>query len=194
MISKAENHLEYTHMNKLSRLVALGALAASLAVPMSAANASIVVSATNDISSWIDTGITLNAGTTYNFSVIDPATIWSAGSDDPSTRKSNANGIDPSFYGQFAFGDLTANYGTLVGQVGSHFFVIGTGTSLSGLSGQLKVGYWDSFYGDNSGSQSLEITTAIPETSTWAMMLLGFAGIGFMGYRRARSGSPFRLA
>jgi PEP-CTERM motif len=25
---------------------------------------------------------------------------------------------------------------------------------------------------------------AVPEASTWAMMLLGFAGVGFMGYRR----------
>ena len=27
---------------------------------------------------------------------------------------------------------------------------------------------------------------AVPEPSTWAMMLLGFAGLGFAGYRRAR--------
>jgi hypothetical protein len=28
---------------------------------------------------------------------------------------------------------------------------------------------------------------AAPEPSTWAMMLLGFAGLGFAGYRRARA-------
>jgi len=28
------------------------------------------------------------------------------------------------------------------------------------------------------------IAPAVPETSTWAMMLLGFAGIGFMAFRR----------
>jgi hypothetical protein len=28
------------------------------------------------------------------------------------------------------------------------------------------------------------VTSAVPEPTTWAMMLLGFAGIGFMGYRR----------
>jgi hypothetical protein len=28
--------------------------------------------------------------------------------------------------------------------------------------------------------------TGVPEPSTWAMMLLGFAGLGFAGYRRAR--------
>ena len=28
--------------------------------------------------------------------------------------------------------------------------------------------------------------TTVPETSTWAMMLLGFAGLGYAGYRRSR--------
>ena len=33
----------------------------------------------------------------------------------------------------------------------------------------------------------VSITTAdTPEPSTWAMMLLGFAGLGFAGYRRTR--------
>lgn len=32
----------------------------------------------------------------------------------------------------------------------------------------------------------------VPEASTWAMMILGFAGIGFMGYRRRRNGMSFR--
>jgi PEP-CTERM motif len=41
----------------------------------------------------------------------------------------------------------------------------------------------------------LDVTTsgvtppAAPEPSTWAMMLLGFAGLGFAGYRRARASS-----
>ena len=28
------------------------------------------------------------------------------------------------------------------------------------------------------------VTSAVPEPSTWAMMILGFAGVGFMAYRR----------
>ena len=35
--------------------------------------------------------------------------------------------------------------------------------------------------------------SAVPEASTWAMMLLGFAGVGFLAYRRKREAS-FRLA
>jgi len=31
---------------------------------------------------------------------------------------------------------------------------------------------------------SLTISAAVPEPSTWATMILGFAGIGFMAYRR----------
>jgi hypothetical protein len=33
-------------------------------------------------------------------------------------------------------------------------------------------------------------SSPVPEPSTWAMMLLGFAGLGFVGYRRARRGTP----
>jgi hypothetical protein len=51
---------------------------------------------------------------------------------------------------------------------------------------------WDNFppgnlqeyFGGNSLRGSLTISSAIPEPSTWAMLLLGFAGIGFMAYRR----------
>ncbi len=32
------------------------------------------------------------------------------------------------------------------------------------------------------------VTGGVPETSTWAMMLLGFAGLGFAGYRKATHG------
>ena len=32
------------------------------------------------------------------------------------------------------------------------------------------------------------VGTTVPEPSTWAMMLLGFAGLGFLGYRKVRTG------
>ena len=38
------------------------------------------------------------------------------------------------------------------------------------------------------------VTSAVPEPSTWAMMILGFFGLGFMAYRRKQNGPPFRLA
>ena len=38
-----------------------------------------------------------------------------------------------------------------------------------------------------------EAVTAVPEPSTWAMMVLGFAGVGFMAYRRKSQGPALRL-
>ncbi|KRR07372.1 hypothetical protein CQ12_00895 [Bradyrhizobium jicamae] len=35
---------------------------------------------------------------------------------------------------------------------------------------------------------------AVPEPSTWAMMILGFAGVGFMAYRRRQNGPKRRFA
>lgn len=37
------------------------------------------------------------------------------------------------------------------------------------------------------------MTPAVPEPSTWAMMILGFAGIGFLAYRR-KNATAFRFA
>ena len=33
---------------------------------------------------------------------------------------------------------------------------------------------------------NVTVTVNVPEPSTWALMVLGFAGLGFAGYRRAR--------
>ena len=35
-----------------------------------------------------------------------------------------------------------------------------------------------------SSNAILTISSSVPEPSTWAMMILGFAGVGFMAYRR----------
>jgi hypothetical protein len=53
----------------------------------------------------------------------------------------------------------------------------------------------DVFAFDNLSIGSLQqVTPSVPEPSTWAMMLLGFAGIGFMAYRRKQNGAGIRLA
>jgi hypothetical protein len=38
--------------------------------------------------------------------------------------------------------------------------------------------------GEFTGTMTPIVTAAVPEASTWAMMILGFTGIGFMTYRR----------
>ena len=45
----------------------------------------------------------------------------------------------------------------------------------------------------DTGFQLLDSVSAVPEPSTWAMMILGFAGVGFMAYRR-RNTAMLRIA
>src|ERR1035437_2842458 len=64
----------------------------------------------------------------------------------------------------------------------------GGGACLSHVSEYVvPVYYTDSssqFISGKEGTQVFATISAVPEPSTWAMMLLGFAGIGFMAYRR----------
>jgi hypothetical protein len=61
--------------------------------------------------------------------------------------------------------------------------------SLSIAEGILQVTPADFAYRLDAGT----ITALVPEASTWAMMVLGFAGVGFMAYRR-KPASPLRWA
>jgi hypothetical protein len=47
-----------------------------------------------------------------------------------------------------------------------------------------------SFTSDVSG----DFSSTVPEPSTWAMMLLGFAGLGYVGFRKARARSAISIA
>ena len=40
---------------------------------------------------------------------------------------------------------------------------------------------------------NVSLTTAVPEPSTWAMLLLGFAGLGFAACRRTRPSARRRM-
>ena len=41
------------------------------------------------------------------------------------------------------------------------------------------------------GKPGWVLYSPVPEPSTWAMMLVGFAGLGFAGYRRARVAAQY---
>jgi fibro-slime domain-containing protein len=60
----------------------------------------------------------------------------------------------------------------------------------------LQVFYADRARTDAVLGLSLDGATvsAVPEPSTWAMMILGFFGLGFMAYRRKHNGPAIRIA
>jgi hypothetical protein len=47
----------------------------------------------------------------------------------------------------------------------------------------------ENWYGFTVGVQA-----PVPEPSTWAMMILGFFGLGFMAYRRKQHGAALKVA
>jgi hypothetical protein len=64
--------------------------------------------------------------------------------------------------------------------------------TVSGPGGALQ--FTENGPSDNQGNLLDNVVlTAVPEASTWAMMLLGFLGVGFMAYR-SKDGSAFRFA
>lgn len=189
------------------------ALVAGLAgISATSAQAVVVTAFTNSSSGGTgsSTGVILALG--QNFTVtVDPNDLWNAGA---LPRWSNADGLTgPRFavlgddsgqapgtligqdFGLWGQDGLNLPYGTLVGKIGvGDFFEIGT--SFSGpanAAGELKLFYWDSNFSDNTQYVTAQIS-AVPEPSTWAMMILGFAGVGYLAYRRRNQAAALRQA
>ena len=81
-------------------------------------------------------------------------------------------------------GGLSLPYGTLVGKIGAASSLKSAPHSrAANAAGELKLYYWDSDFSDNTEYVTATIS-AVPEPSTWAMMILGFAGVGYLAYRR----------
>jgi hypothetical protein len=77
-------------------------------------------------------------------------------------------------YGALVSGDIFLNAGTVLGIV---------------VGGQGLTGNFDGIWGGGGGGGSFVFetaATAVPEPATWALMLVGFAGLGFAGYRRGK--------
>jgi choice-of-anchor C domain-containing protein len=104
--------------------------------------------------------------------------------------------IDVTTLGSFSFD--TSNPQTSLTDMGwkqFSFTFVGTGT--------LQTLDFESTTTGNSGNSSFPTAfgpaldnvavTAIPEPATWAMMVLGFIGVGFMAYRR-KNNATFRIA
>jgi hypothetical protein len=84
--------------------------------------------------------------------------------------------------------DLLANTLFDFGALGvSKFKVLGIDESL-GLDPDNATAFVTqvTFTGDGTFTGTMTAITAVPEPSTWAMLILGFAGIGFMTYRRRK--------
>ena len=123
---------------------------------------------------------------TFSQAVVNPVfAIWSLGQGGgPASFVFNATPTlvagGPS--NEYGGGTITVAGNTVGGLEGNGTVeFVGTFTSLSWTNPQYE--YW---YGFDVGFQSVagRSVDAVPEPSTWAMLLLGFAGVGFVAYRR----------
>jgi choice-of-anchor C domain-containing protein len=87
----------------------------------------------------------------------------------------------------FTFDTTGKSHGNM-GWITESFLYTATGASTITFQ-SLTVGP-GAYYGPALDNVSV---TAVPEASTWAMMILGFMGVGFVAYRR-KSTSTLRLA
>jgi hypothetical protein len=103
-----------------------------------------------------------------------------------------ASGPDQTFTGNqiaAATGMNTTHPNTVGAQSNGFLLFSGLGAFTSVVLSSSQ----NSFEVDNIAFYS-EIAPGVPETSTWAMMILGFFGVGFMAYRRKSNNIAFRIA
>jgi hypothetical protein len=98
-------------------------------------------------------------------------------------------------------GPKTVQLLTFEGTVGSSFLLSSSSFALSTGDGGTKAFFAADITttfatgASNTGPVGgLTISTAVPEPATWTMMILGFAGVGFLAYRRKNRSSTFRFA
>ena len=107
----------------------------------------------------------------------------------------NSNSKTFSFSGD----DFTSlsfnNFGQLIGITSNSF-----SSNSPDRGATLGFGPFDTYAfnppGFNNTEYGFVITqvAAVPEASTWAMLMLGFIGVGFVAYRRKQGEPTFRLA
>lgn len=97
----------------------------------------------------------------------------------------NSTGCDSSGTGFFCF--TNAGYTLPAGSSTSlNFSVTNTADAWASWTPSFKIDWTGTKNNYDLVSQPIPLNTAVPEPATWAMMLLGFAGIGF-AIRRRRS-------
>ena len=127
---------------------------------------------------------------TFSQAVVNPVfAIWSLG--QPGIDASFVFNQTPTFVAggpsaEYAGSSIIVSGNTVHGEeVNGTVEFIGTFTSLSWTNP-----VFEDWYGFNVGFVSV---APVPEPSTWAMMILGFCGVGFLAYRKS-SRPAFRVA
>ena len=150
-------------------------------------------------------GLTNGGPTAFN-AAIRPSSAWVFLTPYPGVTQGTVyNGVTgPSSFGSgTAFPNASTGSGDAFGLFGSSLLFANTYVSGSQLqvtdrwnnatlaSLGLSSGVYVYTWGTGAHADSLTINVgnvgAVPEPSTWAMMIIGFAGVGYMTYRRRKT-------
>jgi hypothetical protein len=117
-------------------------------------------------------GVLLASGTAQNVVAVDSGLPWCCGG--------NAWLVTFDLQSSFSAAANTTYWLGLTnsGSTNNAAWWVTTSGQGNGYTGSLPLNSDFAFYLNGT------ITSPVPEPSTWAMMILGFAGVGFMAYRR----------
>ena len=212
-------------MSTLGAGVAAIALLASLSSAANAAlvqsvghNGSLSIQALNLDNSGITGVATQSGGAVYDtthpgFAAMpQPGTIGNFLAAGPSNNgNATLSFINPLSYLSFLWGSPDSyNALTITTNIGSYNYTAGS-AGVNPINGDQNYAQYVQFAASageyitgatfaSGSSNAFEVAnftvTAVPEPTTWAMMLLGFLGLGFLGYRKTSKsgGASFRLA
>lgn len=179
-------------------------VASAAVFPVDANTHSILATPASAPSAGLATGIMATSGVTMLSIWANASDLWSSGN---LPRWSNANGQVVDLYSNGAdeslqssgtlIGEVTASttidgftapIGSLVGEIGGVYQLIGTGYAGAAWgTGELTLYYWDIYAADNA--DSISVAAAVPEPATWALMMAGFGILGFGLRRRTATAS-----
>lgn len=187
---------EFAALIVITTMISTHPTKASVVLNIVESGANVVATASGSVDL---AGLTNAGGTAFN-AAVRPSTAWLLLNAYPTvTQGISYSGVSgPTSLGSGnAFVSATTGSGDAFGLFGSSLllsntYVSGTqlqvsdtwsNTTLAALG--LSAGVYVYTWGTGAHSDSLTINVgSVPEPSTWAMMILGFCGLGFMAYRR----------
>jgi hypothetical protein len=138
----------------------------------------------SDLSSDPITDLSDHAVVLTGFINLTTGDLLSLGSDDGSALWINGSLILDND-GDHGFATVSANYSGPTGRQQIEILAF-EDSGETGLTAELNEA--------PLGGDAISTAGGVPEPSTWAMIMLGFAGLGFAGYRRNRRGAALSIA